>query len=57
MERARTILQKLLRPSNWVLMFLPPVSFAVLIFIFATQNTSDAPAYLIYCMSAYSITI
>ncbi len=57
MERARTILQKLLHPSGWVLMFLPPVSFAVLIFIFATQNTSGAPAYLIYCMSAYSLTI
>ncbi len=57
MERARMILQKLLHPSGWVLILLPPLSFAALIFIFAAQNTRGASAYLIYCMSAYSLTI
>lgn len=57
MERARMIFQKLLHPSRWVLIFLPPISFAALIFLFVTQNTSGAPAYLIYCISAYSLTV
>ena len=51
------MLHKLLRPSRWVLLFLPPISFAALIFIFAARSTEGAPAYLIYCMSAYSLTI
>lgn len=55
MERAKMFFQKLLYPSKWVLIFLPPISFAALIFIFATQKS--APAYIIYCMSAYSLTI
>lgn len=49
--------QKLLHPSKWVLIFVPPLSFAALIFIFATQTTRSASAYTIYCMSAYSLTI
>lgn len=49
--------QKLLHPSKWVLIFVPPLSFAALIFIFATQTTRSVPAYMIYCMSAYSLTI
>lgn len=57
MEWARMILQKLLHPSVWVLIFLPPLSFAALIFIFVTQATRGVPAYLIYCMSAYSLTV
>lgn len=58
MERAKMFFQKLLHPSKWVLIFVPPLSFAALIFIFATQATrSGASAYMIYCMSAYSLTI
>lgn len=57
MERAKIVLQRLLRPGKWVLIFLPPVSFAALVFIFATRNTYSAPAYMIYGMSAYSLTI
>lgn len=49
--------QKLLHPSKWVLIFVPPLSFAALIFIFATQATRSVSAYMIYCMSAYSLTI
>ena len=51
------VLQKLLRPTKWVLIFVPPLSFAALVFIFVTRNTSGTPAYLIYCISAYSLTI
>lgn len=57
MERARMILQKLLHPSGWVLILLPQLSFAALVFIFVAQTTRGAPAYLIYCMSAYSLTV
>ncbi len=57
MERARTFFQKLLRPSGWVLLFAPPLSFAALAFIFVTRNTRGAPAYMIYGMSAYSLAI
>ena len=42
--------QKLLHPSKWVLIFVPPLSFAALIFIFATQTTRSASAYMIYCL-------
>ena len=49
--------QKLLHPSKWVLIFVPPLSFAALIFVFATQTTRSVSAYMIYCMSAYSLTI
>lgn len=57
MEQAKMFFQKLLHPSKWVLIFVPPLSFAALIFIFATQTTGSASAYMIYCMSAYSLTI
>ena len=57
MEQAKMFFQKLLHPSKWVLIFVPPLSFAALIFIFATQTTRSASAYMIYCMSAYSLTI
>ena len=36
--------QKLLHPSKWVLIFVPPLSFAALIFIFATQTTRSVSA-------------
>lgn len=42
--------QKLLHPSKWVLIFVPPLSFAALIFIFATQTTRSALAYMFYCI-------
>ncbi len=57
MERAKMFFQKLLRPTKWVLIFVPPLSFAALIFIFATRTTRSASAYMVYCMSAYSLTI
>ena len=39
MEQAKMVFQKLLHPSKWVLIFVPPLSLAALIFIFATQTT------------------
>ena len=57
MKRAKMILEKLLYPPKWILAVIPPLSFAALIFIFVSENTESAPAYGIYCMSAYSLTI
>ena len=57
MESAKMILQKVLHPTKWILLCVPSLSFVALIFIFATQNTGSAPAYLIYGMSAYSLVI
>ena len=57
MKRAKMILNKLLYPPKWVLAVIPPLSFAALIFIFVSENTESAPAYGIYCMSAYSLTV
>lgn len=57
MKQAKMFFQKLLHPSKWVLIFVLPLSFVALIFIFATKITRNASAYMIYCMSAYSLTI
>ncbi|MGN0172578.1 MAG: hypothetical protein ACI39E_07320 [Acutalibacteraceae bacterium] len=50
-------MNKLLHPPKPVLYIVPPVVFAALIFIFAAEKTESAPAYLIYGMSAYSLSI
>lgn len=57
MKRAKAILQTLLHPPVWVLLFVPPLSFSALILLFATRNEESTPAYLLYCMSAYSLAI
>jgi len=57
MKRTKVLFQKLLHPSKWVLIFVPLISFVTLIFIFTSKNIRGASAYLIYCMSAYSLTI
>lgn len=51
------MLNKLLHPPKWVLLIVPTVVFAALIFIFATDKTESALAYLVYCMSAYSLCV
>ena len=51
------ILGKLLYPPKWALVAVPPVGFTALIYIFAAKRTESAPAYPVYCMSAYSLTI
>ena len=57
MKKARIMLNKLLHPPKWVLLIVPTVVFAALIFIFATDKTESALAYLVYCMSAYSLCV
>ena len=56
MKRAWTLLEKLLHPLRWVLLTLPPIVFAVLIYVLL-KGKSSMPAYMIYCMSAYCLTI
>ena len=56
MKRAWTLLKRLLHPPKWVLLTLPPIVFAVLIYVLL-KGKSSMPAYMIYCMSAYCLTI
>lgn len=57
MKKAKMILFRLLHPAKWILWLLPPVSFAALIFIFATNREDSAVAYTVFTLSAYSLTI
>lgn len=50
-------MKKMFHPPKWALFFIPMISYAALIFIFATEETESTPAYLVYCMSAYSLCI
>ena len=51
------IFKKVLQPNRWILLCMPPMSFAALVFIFEIQNTKSTLAYLVYCMSAHSLII
>ena len=57
MKRALTVLGKILHPPKWVLFSAPLLVFAALIYIFAVGQNDSAPAYLIYGLSAYCLTI
>ena len=50
------MLNKLLHPPKWVLLTLPPIVFAALIYVLL-KGKNSMPAYMIYCMSAYCLTI
>lgn len=54
---ARKLLQKLLHPTGWVLIFVPLLSFAALAAVFIRQCPENILVYLIYSLSAYSLTI
>ena len=56
MKRAWTFLEKLLHPPKWVMLTLPPIVFATLTCVLLNGKNS-MPAYMIYCMSAYCLTI
>ena len=56
MKRAWTLLERLLHPPKWVLLTLPPIVFATLIYVLL-KGKNSVPAYMIYCMSAYCLTI
>jgi len=55
-KRAWTLLERLLHPPKWVLLTLPPIVFAALAYVLL-KGKSSMPAYMIYCMSAYCLTI
>ena len=57
MKRIKQILKRILFPSKMKLICIPVVSFIILIFILTSQKSRTMPAYLIYCMSAYSLVI
>lgn len=56
MKNALDVLIKLLHPPKWVLLTLPPIVFAALIYVLL-KGKNSMPAYMIYCMSAYCLTI
>ena len=56
MKRAWTLLERLLHPPKWVLLTLPPIVFAALIYVLL-KGKNSLPAYIIYGMSAYCLTI
>ena len=57
MKQATLILKRLLYPPIWVLVCIPLLSFTALAALFIRQYKDVTLAYLIYCMSAYSLTI
>ena len=57
MEKALAVLNKLLHPPKWVLLTLPPIVFAALTYVLLKGPKSSTLTYMIYCMSAYCLTI
>ncbi len=49
--------KKLLHPPKWIRYTVPPVSFGMLWYLFASENTERVLAYPIYCMSAYALVV
>ena len=52
-----TLINKLLHPPKLVLILVPPIVFTALVYVFLTGQKDSTLAYLIYCMSAYCLTI
>lgn len=57
MKKALTVLNKLIHPPKWVLFTAPAAVFSALIFVFIRGFNDSVPAYIIYCLSAYCLTI
>lgn len=57
MKRILRGVGRLLHPPRLVLLLLPPMVFAALVFVFIGGWSESAPAYAIYAMSAYCFTI
>lgn len=57
MKKVKDILNKILHPPVFVLITVPLAAFTGLIYIFAENLTSGAPAYVFYALSAYSLMI
>ena len=56
MKNARHILDPLLHPPKWVLLALPPIVFAVRIYVLLHEKDS-IPTYIIHGMSVYCLTL
>ena len=57
MKNVLAVLDKLLHPPKWVLLTLPPIVFAALTYVLLKGQKSCTLTYMIYCMSAYCLTI
>lgn len=57
MKKAGIWLERLLFPPAAVLIAIPAVSFSALVYIFMAGLGESMAAYIIYCMSAYSLTV
>ena len=57
MKKAGIWLERLLFPPAAVLIAVPAVSFSALVYIFMAGLGESMAAYIIYCMSAYSLTV
>lgn len=56
-KKAFAVLNRLLHPPVPVLLFVPPVVFAALVYVFVTGLSGGAPAYVVYGLSAYCLVI
>ena len=57
MKRVPAGWSRLLHPPKWVLVSVPPVVFAALLFVMTSGRNRGIPAYLLYVLSAYCLTI
>lgn len=57
MKHAKKWINKLLYPPTWVLCTVPPVVFALLIYLFQTDRAEGTSANIVFCLSAYSLVI
>ena len=57
MKRVKKWIRKLLYPPTWILCFMPPAVFALLIYLFRTDRAEGTLANIVFCLSAYSLVI
>ncbi len=57
MKKAKIIINKILHPPVGVIIILPVIAFAGLIYVFACDDTRGALDYVFYALSAYSLVI
>ena len=57
MKKLLAVINTVFHPPKWVLFSAPPIVFAALIYVFITGQNNSVPAYLIYGMSAYCLTV
>ena len=57
MKKAKKWISGLLRPPVWVLCTVPPVVYAVLIYLFATDQAEGTLVNIVFGLSAYSLVI